>query len=245
VRAGHDYTPPVFKGAKLYCLNATTGEELWEELSFDIVGTTACADGYMVWFNGYDNQIYCYGKGPSATTVMASPKVSVEGDGVLVEGMVTDISPGTEEYVQTARFPNGVPAISDESQSAWMEYLYQQQQRPTDATGVKVTVSVLDPNNNFYEVGTTTSDDSGFYKLKFEPLVPGEYTVYSWFSGSESYYPSYAETAISVEGAPATTPEPTSQPASMADIYILPGIIAIIIAIVVVGLVLILMLRKR
>jgi len=245
VRAGHDYTPPVFKGAKLYCLNATTGEEIWESLSFDIVGTAACADGYMVWFNGYDNQIYCYGKGPSAITVMASPKILVEGDSVLVEGLVTDISPGTEEYVNAARFPHGVPAISDEDQSAWMEYLYQQQPRPTDATGVKVTVSVLDPNNNFYEVGTTTSDDSGFYKLMFEPPVPGEYTVYARFGGSESYYPSYAETAIGVASAPEPTAMPTEPPASPADVYILPSTIGIIVAIVIVGLVLILMLRKR
>ncbi len=245
VRAGHDYTPPVFKGAKLYCLNATTGEEIWSSLSFDIVGTTACTDGYMVWFNGYDNQIYCYGKGPSAITVATSPKVSVEGDSILVEGLVTDISPGTEEYVNSARFPHGVPAISDGDMSEWMEYLYQQQPRPTDATGVDVTVSVLDPNGNFYEVGTTASDDSGFYKLMFEPLVPGEYTVYAWFGGSESYYPSYAETAISVKEAPAATPEPTPAPASAADLYFLPMSIGMIIVIVIVLVLLVLMYRKR
>lgn len=245
VRAGHDYTPPVFKGAKIYCINATTGEEIWSSLNFDIVGTSACADGYMVWFNGYDNQIYCYGKGPSAITVGASPKVSVEGDSILVEGLVTDISPGTEEYVNAARFPHGVPAISDEDQSEWMEYLYQQQPRPTDATGVKVTVSVLDPNNNFYEVGTTTSDDSGFYKLMFEPLVPGEYTVYAWFGGSESYYPSYAETAIGVESAPEPTAMPTEPPAPMTDTYVTGFGTGMIIAIVAIGLVIILMLRKR
>ena len=29
----------------------------------------AMADGYNTWFNGYDNQIYVVGRGPSATTV--------------------------------------------------------------------------------------------------------------------------------------------------------------------------------
>lgn len=245
VRAGHDYTPPVFKGAKLYCLNATTGEELWESLSFDIVGTSACTDGYMVWFNGYDNQIYCYGKGPSAITVTASPKVSVEGDSILVEGMVTDISPGTEKYVQTARFPTGVPAIADEDMSAWMEYLYQQQPKPSEAKGVDVTITVLDPNSNVYDVATATSNVDGFYSATFTPQVPGKYTVYAAFAGSDSYYSSSAVTAINVEAATAATPEPTPQPASAADLYFLPMSIGIIVAIIAIGLVLILMLRKR
>ena len=245
VTAGHDYTPPVFKGAKQYCLNATTGDLIWSSLCFSINSGPAAADGVLVKFNGYDNQIYGYGKGPSATTVTASPKISVEGDSVLVEGMVTDISPGTEEYLQTARFPNGVPAISDEDQSAWMEYLYQQQHKPTDATGVDVTITVLDPNGNCYDVATATSDVNGFYSASFTPPVPGKYTIYASFTGSESYYGSLALTAINVEEAPAATTAPTPIPASTADIYILPGIIGVIIAIIVVGLVIILMLRKR
>jgi len=245
VRAGHDYTPPVFKGAKIYCLNATSGEELWESLSFDIVSSPACADGYMVWFNGYDNQIYCYGKGPSATTVSAPDTTQPLGTAVLVKGMVTDISPGTEEYTQTARFANGVPAISDEDMSAWMEYLYQQQPMPQDATGVDVVITVLDPNNNYYEVASSTSDAEGYFGAVFTPEVPGKYTVIATFEGSESYYGSVAETFVNVGEAPAATPEPTPEAASVADMYLLPSTIGIIIAIVVVGLLLFLMLRKR
>jgi outer membrane protein assembly factor BamB len=243
--AGHDYTPPVFKGAKEYCLNATSGELIWSSLCFSINSAPAVADGVLVKFNGYDNQIYGYGKGPSETTVSASPKISVEGNSIMAEGMVTDISPGTEEYVQTARFPNGVPAISDKDQGAWMEYLYQQQPKPTDATGVEVTISVLDPNGNVYDVATATSDVNGFYSAMFTPPVPGKYTVYATFAGSESYYSSSATTAINVEEAPAATLEPTPIPASTADIYIVPGIIGIIVAIVIVGVILILMIRKR
>ena len=245
VRAGHDYTPPVFKGAKLYCLNATTGEEIWSSLSFDIVGGPACADGYMVWFNGYDNQIYCYGKGPSKTTVSIQDDVITHGDSVLVKGMVTDESPGAKEYAQTARFPNGVPAIADEDMSAWMEYLYQQQPKPTNAKGVEVVIEVLDPNNNYYEVARTTSDSSGFYKATFEPPVPGEYTIIATFEGSKSYWSSIAQTAINVEDAPQPTPEPTPTPASIADMYFVPAVIGIIVAIAVVGAVMVLMFRKH
>jgi outer membrane protein assembly factor BamB len=245
VMSGHDYTPPIFKGAKLYCLNATTGELIWSSLSFNMVNLPACADGIMVWSNGYDNQIYAYGKGPSATTVDAPMTSITLGKSVVVRGTVTDKSPGTEEYAQTARFSNGVPAIADDSMSAWMEYLYQQQPKPANATGVKVTVSVLDPNNNAYEVGTTTSTIDGFFKLSFTPPVPGEYYVYATFTGSESYWPSSAVTAINVEEAPTATPPPTPQPASIADLYLVPGIVGIIIAIAVVGAIIVLMLRKR
>ena len=199
----------------------------------------------MISWNSFDNQIYSFGKGPTVTTVSASPEVSVHGDSVLVKGTVMDTAAGTMQDEQATRFPNGVPAVSEDSMEVWMEYVYQHQIKPTNAAGVEVTISVLDPNNNFYEVGTAISDDSGFYKLMFEPLVPGAYTVYARFGGSESYYPSYAETAIGVESAPEPTAMPTEPPASPADVYILPSTIGIIVAIVAIGLVLILMLRKR
>jgi outer membrane protein assembly factor BamB len=245
VRAGHDYTPPVFKGANIYCLNATTGDLLWKSLSFDIVGSPACADGYMVWFNGYDNQIYCYGKGPSATTVAANPKVSVFGGSVIVEGLVTDESPGTDEYAQTARFPNGVPAMADESMSAWMESLYQQQPMPSNAKGVEVTIDVVDANGNYRNIGSAISDASGAYSLMWTPDIPGKYTVIATFAGSNSYYASYAETTFGVDEAPEPTVAPTAPPASMAETYITGFGIAIIAAIAVVGALILLMLRKR
>jgi hypothetical protein len=61
---------------------------------------------------------------------MASPKISVHGNNVLVEGTVIDISAGTKQHVQAARFPHGVPAVSDESMGEWMEYVYMQKPRP-------------------------------------------------------------------------------------------------------------------
>ena len=52
------------------------------------------------WFNGYDNQIYTAGRGPSATTVTA-PNTAVEsGSPVVIRGTVTDISAGTEQDQQ-------------------------------------------------------------------------------------------------------------------------------------------------
>jgi hypothetical protein len=126
-----------------------------------------------------------------------------------------------------------------------MEYLYEQQPLPTDAKGVDVIVEVLDPNNNYHEVGRTTSDATGFFKLAFTPEVPGEYTIVARFPGSNSYWSSYAETGLSVEEAPAATASPTPAPANAADLYLLPGIGVIVAAIAVVGALILLQLRKK
>jgi hypothetical protein len=166
----------------------------------------------------------------------------------VITGTVTDQTPsGRRDMNNELQFSlKGTPAISDEDQAAWMEYLYMQQEYPADAKGVEVVLETLDPNGNFYEIGRTTSDVNGNYGLKFTPEVPGDYQIIARFEGSAAYGPSSATTYISIDEAPQTTPTPTppSQP-SMADIYIVPGIVGIIIAIAVVGLVLVLMLRKR
>ena len=247
----HSPNAPLYKGYSIYAINATTGQEIYKMLSWSGqtggqgTSTTALADGTLCYYNYYDNSIYAVAKGPSKTTVTASPKVSSLGSKVLVEGTVVDISAGTKQNEQAARFPNGVPAVSDASQSAWMEYVYMKQPIPMNATGVPVSVSVVDPNGNTYEVGSATSDASGAFKVAFAPQVPGAYTIMANFAGSGSYYSSYAETAVFVDQA-AATPAPTSTPKSMADQYLLPGIIGIIITIIVVGAVLaLLLLRKR
>jgi len=244
----HSPNTPLYKGLRVRAVNATTGEELWTMLGsmgYPPRQWYPVADGFIVYHNMYDGQLYCVGKGPSATTVMASPKVSVHGSKVLVEGSVIDISPGTEQYVQASRFPHGVPAVSDASMGEWMEYVYMQKPRPVDVTGVAVTISVLDPNGNSYDVGTTTTDANGMFKLAFVPEVPGEYSIVASFDGSESFWPSHAVTALGVEEGIEPTPEPTQAPTSLADQYLLPATGGIIAAIAVVGVVLALLLRKR
>jgi hypothetical protein len=250
----HSPNAPLYKGARMRCINATTGEEIWTMLGWNtftpygsyLVEPVYVADGYISYLNVYDMQIYTLGKGPSATTVAAGPKVSTHGNSVLVEGTVIDIAAGTKQDEQAARFPYGVPVVSDASMGEWMEYVYMQKPRPTNATGVEVIVSVVDPNNNCYEVGRTTSDADGFFKLSFTPEVPGEYIITAAFEGSESYWGSHAKTAINVEEAPAATPEPTPTPASIADQYFLPMSIGTIVAIIaVLALLVLILVRKK
>ena len=244
----HSPTKPLWRGSYLRCINITDGTEMWKLLDYLSFGSAsnAFADGYIVTASTYDNNIYCIGKGPSAATVTASPEVSQQGNSVLIKGTVTDISPGTNKFVQTARYPSGVPAIADADMQAWMEYLYMQQALPSNAKGVEVTLDTVDPNGNFVHIGTVTSDLSGQFSYMWTPEVPGKYTVLATFAGSKSYWPSYAETAIAVSEAPTPAPTAVSQSniATTTDLmmYIAVGVIAIIIAIAIVGL---LLLRKK
>jgi hypothetical protein len=129
--------------------------------------------------------------------------------------------------------------------TAWMEYLYQQQPKPTNATGVLVNIFVVDANGNYRSIGTTTSDATGFYSLQWKPDISGKYTVYAMFAGTESYWPSQATTAFAVdEPVVATTTASTPQP-SMADLYFMPMSIALFVAIVVIGAILALLLLRK
>ena len=241
----NEHTPndPLWRGSKLFAINATTGEGIWNISSW-IPGIIA-ADDCLIGLNNYDGELYNFAKGPSQTTIEAPKAAIALGSSLVISGMVTDISPGTQQTELALKFPNGVPAVSDESMTDWMEYLYMQQPKPTDAIGVPVTISVVDSNGNYREIGTVTSDTGGFYSLNWAPDIEGKYTVYASFTGSEGYWPSHAETAFAVDPAP-PTPAPTEGPiTSMTDAYFVPAVAGIIVAIAIVGAIIILVLRKR
>jgi hypothetical protein len=151
-----------------------------------------------------------------------------------------DVSPGTKETALTLRFPNGVPAVSDDSVGEWMKYVYVQFPRPSNATGVEVSLDAVDPNGNFVHLGTATSDTSGLFHYAWKtPDIPGEYTVIATFAGSGAYYASYAETAMVVSEAPTATPTPAQpQPAPDNTPTIIAATVAIIIAVAIVGIML-------
>ncbi|MCW4017695.1 MAG: hypothetical protein NWF00_03295 [Candidatus Bathyarchaeota archaeon] len=203
----HSPSQPLWRGSNIRCINATDGTEIWKILNWGQqqtgAGMTVLADGYLVSLNLYDARIYCYGKGPSETTVAASPNVAVQGSEILITGTVTDQSVGKP----------GIPAIADEDQEVWMEYQYMQQSKPTDVEGVPVHLTAIDPNSNFQDIGTVVSDMKGIFATSWTPPVPGVYTITATFDGSKSYYMSDAETKLLVsETASAPVVAPTQQP---------------------------------
>jgi outer membrane protein assembly factor BamB len=229
VSGEHSPTQPLWRGSCIRCIDTNTGKELWkiEHWGAGIGGahlTGSCvyaADGYIVGLNLYDNQIYAYGKGPSATTIDVKDNAVTLGSSVLITGTVTDQSPGAKARVAKGMFPV-VPAVSDVSQEAMMEYVYEQQAKPTSATGVPVSLDILDPNGNTYHIGDVTSDASGGFKMLWTPQITGEYTITATFAGSKAYYSSTANTYVGVVKATASpaavvTPAPT-QPAVITPV---------------------------
>jgi hypothetical protein len=235
----HSPSTPLWRGEKLHVINATTGAPLWNLTGWFISHGNIVVDGYFVGLNGYDNQLYCIGKGPSATTVTAPLTTITRGQSVMITGSVTDQSPAQK----------GTACVADESMSAWMEYLHMQQPMPANVKGVEVKLETLDPNGNFYEIGRATTDTSGNFGLMWEPPVPGTYMIIATFAGSNSYGSSYATTYLGVSEAPPATPPPEYPQPVDPTLTIVGGVIAIIIAVAIVGTILlrkqILLLRKH
>jgi hypothetical protein len=98
--------------------------------------------------------------------------------------------------------------------------------------GVPVSLDVLDPNGNYYNIGVVTSDGySGTYNYAWAPKVAGEYTITATFMGDESYGSSFATTYLTVAEGESTSTDNTL-------LYALVGAtVAIIITIVLVGFV--------
>jgi hypothetical protein len=212
----HSADAPHWIGVKIHCIDAFTGEGIWTVSGYGTQGSMGIADGYLVYLNLYDMQIYCVGKGPSATTV-TGPDTSVPlGEEVLIKGTVTDQCAGAKQLVEDGKF-SIVPAVADEYMGEWMEHLYMQKPCPENAAGVEVVLTTLDPNGNTYDVCKATTSLSGVFGCTFEPPVPGLYKITATFEGSDSYASSYAETYINVEEAPSPAqpiePEAPEEPA--------------------------------
>jgi len=244
--AEHSANMPLPAGGPFICLNATDGTEIWRVNGMFRAtrwgGNSVMGDSIIATMDTYDQQIYAIGKGPSKVTVLAGPKSSVQGSSVVIEGTVTDISPGTASDALMMRFPNGVPAVADEGMSEWMLYVYKQFGCPANATGVPVKIDVLDENGNYRNIGTATSDANGVFSFAWKPDIPGKYVVYASFAGSNAYYGSFDETAFVVDEAVVEPPPTYPQPIDTTWIIVVMGIV-VIIAIAIVGA--LLLLRKR
>ena len=246
----HSPNYPLYKGEKIYCIDAFTGQELWTmsgwagQTGGPGTSTGILAEGFFVYYNYYDNQIYCVGKGPSAITVDA-PSIAVpECQPLTIRGTVTDISAGAKQLVESGKF-NIVPAVADESMSAYMEFLYMQKPCPANAKGVPVKLTAIDSNGNTINIGTTTSDASGLYAMTWTPPSAGMYKIVATFEGSGSYWPSSAETAISVSpAAPTPTPTPITEEAPVSATTGMV-IVAVVVLALIIGLVNLLLLLKK
>jgi hypothetical protein len=224
---------PLRRDANIWCIDTDTGELLWKIQCW--ANGLAIADGYIITLDSFDNRIYCYGKGPSETTVAVKDDSVPKGESIMVTGTVTDQSAGAKD----------TPAISDAYMEEWMEYLYQQRPMPGNAQGVTVKLYAIDPNGNYQDIGEATSDIWGNYGKSWKPPVEGEYLIIADFEGSASYGSSSDSTYMTVgpaaaAGGPIEPEEPEAFALGTTEL----AIIAVVI-IAVVGLIAFWALRKR
>jgi PQQ-like domain len=237
----HSPDQPIKRGWKLHCINATTGEGIWNITANQGGGGDASrvfqgaiADGYLAVSNSYDGYEYVFGKGKSLTTV-EGPKTAISlGQGVIITGAVLDQSPAQP----------GTPCVSKDSMTTQMEYLHMQYpidgiEHKVTMTGVPVTLTAIDQNGNPTNIGTaTTSAYYGTFEMAWTPPAEGTYRVIAAFAGDDSYGSSGAATAITVGPAPAQISIPEQPTPPDYTMTIIGAAIAVIIAVAIVGLVL-------
>jgi hypothetical protein len=205
----HSPNDPYYRGEALHVIDVNTGQLVWKLQGWWL--GNAIADGYYVGYNGYDGEIFAIGKGLSATTVETPLTAIKAGDQLTISGTVTDQSPGQTCLGIPAA---GTPAISDDSMTAWMQYLYMQNQMPTNATGVPVQLVAIDSSGASTNIGTVTSDIAGYFITSWTaPSTAGVYKIVANFAGSNSYFSSSAIGGITV-----VAPEPTSTPLTANDV---------------------------
>ncbi len=209
----HSPNMPLYKGELVRCIDAYSGAELWTLDSWAGIGSFGdegfpVADGYIVYLNHYDAQVYCIGKGPSAITVEAPLSGVTQGSAITLTGTVTDVSAGAKAKVASGEF-NSVPAMSDASMSAWMRYIYMQKPKPADAVGVTVKLSAVDSSGSSVDIGTATTDLYGKYGLSWTPAHTGTYQIIAKFESTNSYWGSEDAAYVTVNAAAA---QPTTQP---------------------------------
>ncbi|MDR0460426.1 MAG: hypothetical protein LBH62_03170 [Nitrososphaerota archaeon] len=186
----------------------------------------------------YDQQVYAVGKGPSEMTLTSSNAVTNTGAAILVSGTVMDISPGTQQDNLKFRFSNGVPAVSDESQSDWMLYVYKGFDEPMNVKGIEITVYAYDGTDKI-DIGKTTSDARGRFSIVWTPEKEGKYDIWAYFEGTKSYFGSDTKTEVAVLAAPAPVEQEPDPPYGL---YIALAAVAIIVVMILCTIV---VLRKK
>jgi outer membrane protein assembly factor BamB len=168
----HSATYPLYRGRQMYAFDANTGEVLWN-IAGNFEGK-ALADGILVSTDMYTGTTFAFGKGVSETAVSASPKTVTSSNAVLIEGSVLDQSPAQP----------GTPCVSEASMTQQMEYLHMSRPKPTNNTGVQVTLFAQDANGGAKtQIGVATTNDNGKFAFEWTPSSAGVYTITAEFAG--------------------------------------------------------------
>lgn len=239
----HTPSEPITRGWKFYCLNATTGDNLWEFAGSGIDSRRfrgCAADGYLTVSNAYDGNMYVFGKGKSATTVEAPLTAVPKGIALTIQGSVLDLSSAQ---------PN-TPCVSKDSMTTQMQYLHMQS--PIDGiwhnetiTGVPVSLTAIASDGSSTNIGTIITDGYyGTFSKTWVPPTEGDYKIIASFTGDDSYGSSSAATAV-VVGPATPTPTNPENPAQTDYSPLLYGIVVLVVIAIIIGIVAILLVLRR
>lgn len=247
----HTPTQPLTRGWRLFCLDATTGKNIWNITGSIPVGAVfggaaaaAVADGYLIGTSTYDGYMYCFGKGKSQTTVTAPDAAIPKGTAITIKGTVLDMSPAQP----------GTPCASADSMTTQMEYLHMQ--HPIDGvghneiiTGVPVILTAMTEDGSYVDIGTTTTNGYyGTFGMEWTPPDEGKYEILASFVGDESYGSSGATTYVTVGPAPEEVDlDPVESSVSNVEdsVNSLTTYIIVILVIAIIGLVIALYLALK
>jgi hypothetical protein len=207
----HSATLPITRGWKLHCIDAFTGDGIWQvalpgAASKHNPDVGPIADGYMVEMSS-DGYMYVFGKGESETTVTAPDVAVPSGTAMTIKGTVLDMSPGQP----------GTPCVDVDSVHAWMEKVHLQRDLPEGLVGVPVTLTAIHSDGEVVDLGTvTTNAYYGNFGFSWTPTKQGTYEIIATFEGDASYGSSNAGTTVTVGpapsgGQPQETEEPTTE----------------------------------
>ncbi len=240
-----EHTPsfPRDRAWSTFCINATTGEEIWKIHNPMTPG--AVADGCLTASNGYTGEMFVFGKGKTATTLTAPDTIIAKGNGVVIKGTVMDQSPAQ---------PN-TPCVSKGSMGLQMEIIHLQMPQTgiwgnESITGVPVILTAIADDGTVTDIGSTTTNGYyGTFTMPWTPPNEGTYTIMASFAGDDSYGSSTAATGISV--GPAATVAPTTSPAAaitaseVASQLMTPLAIAVVAIIIAIAIATVLIIRRR
>jgi len=187
----------------------------------------AIGDGYLLAYNAYDNRIYCFGKGQTATTVSVTKSQIYSGETVGITGTVNDKSPAQK----------GTPCVSKDSMNSWIEYLLMQQPCPANVTGIPVQLRASHSDGTVITIGQVISDPDGVFRFSWTPPDEDFYKITATFEGDGSYWSSQATTTLMVS--------PTSPPEEPAYTAVDLVIIAAVIVAIVIGIVNLLVYQRQ
>ena len=165
---------------KVIALDRNTGEVIWELDGWRdggwFTGTSAVlADGRLYVREGYSNNLFCFGAGPTKTTLELSTSQFKVGDTVLISGQVLDQSPAS-------------PDAPVANEPVTIFYV------PLDEAEIKDIATVTTGYAGDYYTEWTVPDN-----------IEGKFSVVASFAGSDSYELSAGQVNIMIGPAAAVS----------------------------------------